>query len=89
MGMREDLEIPLTMLSINYLDKLKYKGSYNGKRFIFEKNKIDDKEILRVYVWKDIFNFENTLKDDIIVKDYEYSIEGINEGLNFVEELNL
>ncbi len=104
MGMREDIRIPLTMLSISFLDKLPYKGSYNGKRFLFEKvkvekngddkntedvinnNKVDTNYMLRVYIWKDLFNFENTDKKDMIIKEFDYSKDGIEEGINFVEE---
>ena len=98
MGMREDIRIPLTMLSISFLDKLPYKGSYNGKRFLFEKVKVEkneDKEnskadcILKVYLWKDLYNFENTDKKDMIIKEFEYSKDGIEEGINFVEETNV
>lgn len=94
MGMREDIRIPLTMLSISFLDKLPYKGSYNGKRFLFEKMKVeesDDKEnskkgyILKVYLWKDLYNFENTDKKDMIIKEFEYSKDGIENGIDFVE----
>lgn len=84
MGMREDIRIPLTMLSISFLDKLPYKGSYQGKRFLFEK--IADEKKLKVYVWKDLYNFENTDKKDMTIKEFEYSKDGIEEGINFVEE---
>ena len=82
MGMREDLKIPLTMLSINFLDKLPYKGSYNGKRFMFEKSDND----LKVYVWKDLYSFENTNVEDMTIKEFEYSKDGIEQGIDFVEE---
>ena len=82
MGMREDLKIPLTMLSISFLDKLPYKGSYNGKRFMFEKA---DK-ILKVYVWKDLYSFENTNVEDMTIKEFEYNKDGIEQGIDFVEE---
>jgi hypothetical protein len=36
-------------------------------------------------LWKDILNFENTDKKDMIIKEFEYSPEGIDEGINFVE----
>lgn len=89
MSMREDLRIPLTMLSISFLNELPFSGSYNGKRFRFEKvtSKNDDNsDKLLVYVWKDVFNFENTDKKDIIEKEFEYTSDGIEKGLNFVEE---
>ena len=74
------------MLSISFLDKLPYKGSYNGKRFMFDKCVESDKNcILRVYVWKDIYSFENTIKSDMDIKDFEYSKTGIEQGIDFVE----
>ena len=98
MGMREDLRIPLTMLSISFLNKLPYKGSYNGKRFLFEKvepesaTKSDNinvkgslESILKVYLCKDIYNFENTKDDAKIIKEFEFSKEGIEKGIDFVE----
>lgn len=87
MGMREDLRIPLTMLSISFLDKIPYKGSYNGKRFLFEKvkNESDDKDILKVYLWKDIYSFEKANDEDKIKKEFEYSKDGIEKGIDFVE----
>ena len=90
MGMREDIRIPLTMLSISFLDKLPYKGSYNGKRFLFEKVKVEENDsksfVLKVYLWKDLYNFENTDKKDMILKEFEYSKDGIEKGIDFVEE---
>lgn len=103
MGMREDIRIPLTMLSINYLNELPFIGSYKGKRFKFEKkiikieknNDNDSKKDVNaditklvVYVWKDMFNFENTDMKDIIIKEFEFTKAGIDEGLNLVEETN-
>ena len=87
MGIREDLRIPLTMLSISFLNELPFKGSYNGKRFMFEKNKKEEngENTLKVYLWKDEYNFENTKDDEKIIKEFEYSKDGIEEGIDFVE----
>lgn len=88
MGMREDIRIPLTMLSISFLNQLPFKGSYKGKRFMFEKQKDENdetKQKLVVYLWKDLFSFENTKREDMIVKEFEYTKEGIEEGIDFVE----
>lgn len=85
MGMREDLKIPLTMLSISYLDKLPFKGSYNGKRFMFIKYTNSEKVRLRVYLWKDLYSFENTDEKEMNVKDFDYTKDGIELGIDFVE----
>lgn len=85
MGMREDLKIPLTMLSINFLDKLPFKGSYNGKRFMFKKYAVEGKNCLRLYLWKDLYSFENTDEKEMIIKEFEYTKDGIEQGIDFVE----
>ncbi len=79
------------MLSISYLNKLPYKGSYNGKRFMFEKNenKETKEKSLKVYLWKDLYNFENTPDEDKKVKEFEFNNEGISSGLDFVEETSI
>ena len=74
------------MLSIKFLDELPFKGSYNGKRFLFKKNETEGKTELKVFVWKDLYNFENTKEEDMIIKTFDYSKDGIDKGLDFVEE---
>lgn len=86
MGIREDLKIPLTMLSINFLNKLPFIGSYKGIRFKFEKVTDDSTDKLKVYVWKDMLNFENTDVDSMKISDFAYSNDGIDEGIKFVEK---
>lgn len=82
MGIREDLRIPLTMLSLSFLNTgTPYKGSYNGKRFLFKK----ENEVLKVLVWKDLFCFEKTDEKDITIKEFEYSKDGIEKGLDYIE----
>ena len=92
MGMREDIRIPLTMLSISFLNELPFKGSYKGKRFMFKKQKAEsdnENPKLVVYLWKDLFNYENTKKEDMIIKEFDYTKEGIESGLDFVEGTSL
>lgn len=88
MGIREDLKIPLTMLSISFLNKLPFKGSYNGKRFMFQKvkNEKDNSDALKLYVWDDVYNFENTQDSDKVVIDLPFTKEGIEEGIDYIEK---
>lgn len=78
------------MLSISFLNKLPFKGSYNGKRFLFKK--VEEKEnelnkyMLKVYIWKDLYNFENTKEEDMIIRKFPYTKEGIDDGIDFIEE---
>lgn len=82
--MKRDMPIPLSMLSISFLQKLPYKGSYKGKRFMLRKREEDAKSYLEVYVWEDFFNFENTEEENIKNTKVDFSKEGIEEGLEFI-----
>lgn len=81
--MKKDMPIPLSMLSISFLHKLPFKGSYKGKRFMFKKGE-DSKSYLNVYVWPDCFNFENTEEEKKKINKVDFSKEGIEEGLEFI-----
>ena len=87
MSIREDLRIPLTMLSLSFLEKLPYKGSYKGKRFLFEKNVgANGDKMLKLYIWDDLYNFENTKKEEMLIKDFAFDKGGIESGIDFLEQ---
>ena len=86
MSIREDLRIPLTMLSLSFLEKLPYKGSYKAKRFLFEKNVSESGEkTLKLYIWDDLYNFENTNKEEMLIKDFTFDKDGIESGIDFLD----
>lgn len=107
--LREENIIPLSMLKIQYLDKLDFKGSTNGMRYIIKKayvmipisdervyDDIRDEEaevakgtensiaVLRVIYYKDYFNFENTDKKEVFVKDFTYEKDSIEDALEYL-----
>ena len=87
MSIREDLRIPLTMLSLSFLEKLPYKGSYKGKRFLFEKSVSENGDkTLKLYLWDDLYNFENTNKEEMLIKDFTFDKDGIESGIDFIEQ---
>ena len=87
MAIREDLRIPLTMLSLSFLEKLPYKGSYKGKRFLFEKNVSESNEkYLKLYIWDDLYNFENTKKENMLIKEFTFDKDGIESGIDFLDK---
>lgn len=72
-----------SMLKISYLNKLPFKGSFQGVRYIFKKT--DDNK-LRLCTYPDEFCFEKT--DDALKKYYEfdYSENGIQNAIDFLNE---
>lgn len=85
----ESNKIALSMLKISFLDKISFKGSHKGMRYILKKEQIDINEsdkkvVLKVYTYKDLYNFENST--DIIETSFEYSKAGIEEALKYLDE---
>ena len=85
------------MLKISFLDKSPFKGSYKGMRYILKKvfkdsgenayglKNIDDKVCnLKVYTYKDLYNFENS--KDIKEAEFGYDKDGIQKALEYLDE---
>ena len=96
-NIEKDNKIPLSMLKISFLNELPFKGSYKGMRYILKKilkdggekayglKNIDDKDcILKVYTYKDLYNFENS--EDINEAEFSYDKDGINKALEYLDE---
>lgn len=72
-----------SMLKISYLNKLPFKGSHQGVRFIFQKT--DDNK-LSLCTYPDEFCFEKT--EDSLKKfyEFEYTEDGIQKAIDFMNE---
>lgn len=84
-NIERDNKTPLSMLKISFLDKIEFKGSYKGMRYILKKvEKEDGQFVLKVYTYKDLFNFENS--EDIKETEFSYDNEGIKKALEYLDE---
>lgn len=87
-NIEKENSIALSMLKMSFLNKSAFKGSHKGMRYIIKKEEIkdgdDNKNVLRVHTYKDLYNFENS--KDITTKDFEYSEAGIKEALEYLDE---
>lgn len=83
-NIEKDNKIALSMLKISYLDKLPFKGSYKGMRYILKKEQNENIAILKVYTYKDLYNFENS--QDILEKEFSYDKDGIIKALEYLDE---
>ena len=82
------------VLSIAYLKKAVFTGSYEGMRFRFaavmrefpdaEKEKTGNgKQVLEITVWEGPYAYDATLEEKKRRRDFEFSEEGIQEGIRF------
>ena len=69
-------------ISINYLKKSPYFGSYEGVSFAF----IKKEDILEAYLYPGPFNFEKTPDDKKIKAEFGFSDEGYGQALAWMNE---
>lgn len=69
-------------LSILFLKKEAYTGSYHGIRYRLSK----DEDILKACVYPEPYCFEATSEEVKTWKDFEFSQDGLNDALNWIEQ---
>lgn len=74
------------MISIPFLKKSVFTGSYQGMNFMLKKVSDDDGDKIRVIAWPGPFNFEVTADEKKISHDVVYSQEGILEAVKWLNE---
>ena len=76
------------VLSIGYLKKTSFRGSYQGMRFLMQKEEADDKNILKVFAWPEPYSFDKTDEDRKISCEQEFSEEGIVQAVAWLNEVH-
>lgn len=75
------------ILSIPYLKKTTFTGSHEGMRFRFALIKNEDEQHLEVCAWEAPYAYDYTAEEKKQRKDVEFSEEGIEEGIRWLNEL--
>lgn len=73
------------VLSIPYLKKTTFSGSYRGMRFLLKMEKGEEKDTLLVNCWPEPYSFEVT-KEDKDSEEFEFSEEGIQKAVAWLNE---
>lgn len=81
MNLRDALYRP----SLNYIKKERFTGSNTGMRFMFEKKKNGEDEVILACVWPEPFSFENTVEDKKEYMEFVLTDEGLQEAIKWVE----
>lgn len=73
------------ILSFNHYKKGKaYTGSYKGMRYRIQKKDIQTGTVFSVHVWPEPFCFEKTQKEQITETEFEFSEEGYEQVLSYL-----
>lgn len=72
------------VLSIPYLKKTTFSGSYQGMRFLMKLQKGEEKNSLLVFFWEEPYSFDKTPEEDKTLAEFEFSEAGIREAVDWL-----
>lgn len=74
------------VLSIGYLKKAVFHGSYQGMRFLLRKAAKEEEVILEVFAWPEPYTFDKTDDSLKIRQEYPFTEEGIVQAVAWLNE---
>ncbi|MBQ3165015.1 MAG: hypothetical protein IJC02_10870 [Lachnospiraceae bacterium] len=73
-------------LSLNFVKKEDYTGSYKGLRYMLHQETVEDEKKLRVYIWPEPFGFEATPEEKKQSELFAFTEEGMNQAVEWMNE---
>ncbi len=70
------------MVSIPYLKKSRFPGSYQGMRYQLEKRE----DTLAAIIWPEPYSFAATDDDKKHEKEFSFDVEGLNQAVAWLNE---
>ncbi len=74
------------ILSIPYLKKTTFSGSYQGMRFLMKMDKGEEKNTLVATCWEEPYSYDAVRDEDKISEVFEFSEEGIRQAVDWLNE---
>ena len=74
------------VLSLGYLKKAVFRGSYRGMRFQMQKDTKEEETILKVYAWPEPFTFDKTADDLKVSQVFPFTTEGLDLAVDWLNE---
>lgn len=73
-------------LSLNFVKKEDYAGSYKGMRYMLHLAEQDEEKKLQVYLWPEPFCFEVTPEEQKISRLFAFGEDGLAEAIDWMNE---
>lgn len=73
-------------LSLNFVAKEDFTGSYKGMRFMLHKEVVDEGKKLKVYVWSEPFGFDSTPDDQKHSELFAFDEEGLAQAIDWMND---
>ncbi|MCC8060519.1 MAG: hypothetical protein LIO81_06725 [Clostridiales bacterium] len=71
------------MISIPYLKKSRFTGSYSGMRYLLQKQEREE-TVIEAVIWPEPMNFENTADEKKHSKDFSFNQDGLWEAVGWL-----
>ena len=75
------------VLSISYLKKTTFSGSYQGMRFLLKMEKGEECTALRVSCWEEPYSYGATKDEDRTEAEFEFSEDGIKKAVDWLNDI--
>ena len=76
------------VLSLGYLKKAIFRGSYRGMRFQMQKASCDEETILLVYAWPEPFTFDKTADELKISQEFSFTNDGLAQSVDWLNSVH-
>lgn len=73
-------------LSLNFVKKEDYPGSYKGMRYMLHQAEVDEEKKLQVYIWPEPFCFDVTPDDQKVTEFFSFNEEGMAQAIDWMNE---
>lgn len=74
------------LLSLNFVKKEDYTGSYQGLRYMLRQATAEDEKKLQVYIWPEPFGFEATPEEKKLSELFPFSEDGMTQAIDWMNE---
>lgn len=71
-------------LSLNFVKKEDYTGSYQGLRYMLHQETVEDEKKLQVFIWPEPFGFEATPQEVKLSELFAFSEEGLQQAIDWM-----
>lgn len=76
------------VLSLGYLKKAVFRGSYRGMRFQMQKEAKEEETILKVYAWPEPFTFDKTAEELKVSQEFPFTNDGLEQSVDWLNQIH-
>lgn len=73
-------------LSLNFVKKEDFTGSYQGMRFMLHQETVEEEKKLKVYIWSEPLCFDATPDEEKLSELFAFSEEGLAQAIDWMNE---